>query len=289
MQVIFVEKVRVMVVDDSKISRMMISSMLAKTNFEVCAMAENAAAAIDLYAKTRPDVVTMDMNLPDADGVECSRRIHAIDSNCRIVMISAMKDAKLIMHGRLAGISSFLQKPISTNELLDTLMILCQDKVGINTVYRDSYVTTYAKAFADGLSQIGGLESEIEIQEEDVGALNLDGVAVIIGIVGEPRGRVAFYMDTETMLKFASRILQEDTVSEFEAQAAVEETGNIIAGHGISRINDVIKDREMRLTPPGIISGVNIKLPNPDLIAFNIKAKTELGDIFMNVGFARSV
>ena len=240
------EKVRVMVVDDSKISRMMISSMLAKTNFEVCAMAENAAAAIDLYAKTRPDVVTMDMNLPDADGVECSRRIHAIDSNCRIVMISAMKDAKLIMHGRLAGISSFLQKPISTNELLDTLMILCQDKVGINTVYRDSYVTTYAKAFADGLSQIGGLESEIEIQEEDVGALNLDGVAVIIGIVGEPRGRVAFYMDTETMLKFASRILQEDTVSEFEAQAAVEETGNIIAGHGISRINDVIKDREMR-------------------------------------------
>ena len=149
MQVIFVEKVRVMVVDDSKISRMMISSMLAKTNFEVCAMAENAAAAIDLYAKTRPDVVTMDMNLPDADGVECSRRIHAIDSNCRIVMISAMKDAKLIMHGRLAGISSFLQKPISTNELLDTLMILCQDKVGINTVYRDSYVTTYAKAFAD--------------------------------------------------------------------------------------------------------------------------------------------
>ena len=73
------------------------------------------------------------------------------------------------------------------------------------------------------------------------------------------------------------------------AQAAVEETGNIIAGHGISRINDVIKDREMRLTPPGIISGVNIKLSNPDLIAFNIKAKTELGDIFMNVGFARSV
>ena len=53
-----------MVVDDSKISRMMISSMLAKTNFEVCAMAENAAHAIDLYAKTRPDVVTMDMNLP---------------------------------------------------------------------------------------------------------------------------------------------------------------------------------------------------------------------------------
>ena len=278
-----------MVVDDSKISRMMISSMLAKTNFEVCAMAENAAAAIDLYAKTRPDVVTMDMNLPDADGVECSRRIHAIDSNCRIVMISAMKDAKLIMHGRLAGISSFLQKPISTNELLDTLMILCQEQVGVSTVYRDSYVTTYAKVVEEGLSQIVGVDAELEIEEEATGSLTLDGVAIVIGIVGEPRGRVAFYMNNETMFEFAKKILQEDDVSEFEAQAAVEETANILAGHGISRINDVIKDREMRLTPPGIISGANIKLSNPDLIAFSIKAKTELGDIFMNIGFARSV
>ena len=278
-----------MVVDDSKISRMMISSMLAKTNFEVCAMAENAAHAIDLYAKTRPDVVTMDMNLPDADGIECSRRIHAMDSRCKIVMISAMKDAKLIMHGRLAGISSFLQKPVSTNELLDTLMILCQEHVGVNAVYRDSYVSTYAKVLQEGLQQIAGLESEIQVQEENSGPLSVSGVAVIIGIVGEPRGRVAFYMDENTMRGFAKAVLQQDEVTDFEAQAAVEESGNIIAGHGISRINDVIKDREMRLTPPGIISGTDIKLSNPELLAFNIKAKTSIGDIFMNIGFARSV
>ena len=278
-----------MVVDDSKISRMMISSMLAKTNFEVCAMAENAAHAIDLYAKTRPDVVTMDMNLPDADGIEGSRRIHAMDSRCKIVMISAMKDAKLIMHGRLAGISSFLQKPVSTNELLDTLMILCQEHVGVNAVYRDSYVSTYAKVLQEGLQQIAGLESEIQVQEENSGPLSVSGVAVIIGIVGEPRGRVAFYMDENTMRGFAKAVLQQDEVTDFEAQAAVEESGNIIAGHGISRINDVIKDREMRLTPPGIISGTDIKLSNPELIAFNIKAKTSIGDIFMNIGFARSV
>ena len=278
-----------MVVDDSKISRMMISSMLAKTNFEVCAMAENAANAIDLYAKTRPDVVTMDMNLPDADGIECSRRIHAMDSRCKIVMISAMKDAKLIMHGRLAGISSFLQKPVSTNELLDTLMILCQEHVGVNAVYRDSYVSTYAKVLQEGLQQIAGLDSELQVQEENCGPLSVNGVAVIIGVVGEPRGRVAFYMDEKTMRGFAMAVLQQESVTDAEAQAAVEESGNIIAGHGISRINDVIKDREMRLTPPGIISGVDIKLSNPELIAFNIKAKTSIGDIFMNVGFARSV
>lgn len=278
-----------MVVDDSKISRMMISSMLAKTNFEVCAMAENAARAIDLYAKTRPDVVTMDMNLPDADGIECSRRIHAMDSRCKIVMISAMKDAKLIMHGRLAGISSFLQKPVSTNELLDTLMILCQERVGISTIYKESYISTYAKVLQEGLQQVAGLESEIQVEEETGEPLMASGVAVIIGIVGEPKGRVAFYMDDETMRGFAKRALQQDEVTDHEAQATVEEYGNIIAGRGISKINDVIKNREMRLTPPGVITGADIKLVNPELLTFNIRARTEVGDIFMNVGFARSV
>lgn len=278
-----------MVVDDSKISRMMISSMLAKTNFEVCAMAETAARAIDLYAKTRPDVVTMDMNLPDADGIECSRRIHAMDSRCKIVMISAMKDAKLIMHGRLAGISSFLQKPVSTNELLDTLMILCQERVGVSTIYKESYISTYAKVLQEALQQVAGLESEIQVQEEKGEPLIASGVAVVIGIVGEPKGRVAFYMDEDTMRGFARRALQQDEVSDLEAQATVEEYGNIIAGRGISKINDVIKNREMRLTPPGVISGADIKLLNPELLTFSIRARTAVGDIFMNVGFARSV
>ena len=278
-----------MVVDDSKISRMMIGSMLAKTNFEVCAMAENAANAIDLYAKTRPDIVTMDMNLPDADGIECSRRIHAMDPRCKIVMISAMKDAKLIMHGRLAGISAFLQKPINTNELIETLMLLCREHVGDVAVFKESYVSTYAKVLEESLQQMVGLESEIQVDQNEIAALSLNGVAVIIGVVGDPRGRIAFYMEQETALKFTRKMLGQDDVSVDEAHATVEEAGNIIAGHGISKINDVVKDREMRLTPPGIISGADIRLSNPELVAFNIKAKTSIGDVFMNVGFARSV
>ena len=57
----------------------------------------------------------------------------------------------------------------------------------------------------------------------------------------------------------------------------------------ISRLNDIFKDREMRVTPPGTIIGSDIVLSNPDLIAFNIKANTQYGDVFMNVGFARGV
>ena len=280
-----------MIVDDSKISRMMICSMLAKTNFEVCAMAENAAQAVDLYAKNRPALVTMDMNLPDSDGIECSRRIHAMDPHSKIIMVSAMKDAKLIMHGRLAGISAFLQKPIKPNELLDTLMVLCQEHVGSNVTYRESYVTTYAKMLQESLENMAGLSCDINISNDAIDGLEVVGVATVIGIVGEPRGRLVFYMERDTMFQLTAAILGKPVaeVTDDEAEATVEEAGNIIAGHSVSKINDIIKDREMRLTPPGLISGKKIRLSNPELVSFNIKATTPIGDIVMNAGFARSV
>ena len=286
------EKVKVMVVDDSRISRMMVSSMLAKTNFEVCAMAENSAEAVALYAKTKPDVVTMDMNLPDADGIECTRRIHAIDPKAKIVMISAMKDAKLIMQGRMAGIGSFLQKPVSTNELIDTLMIMCNENVGAVAVYRESYVTTFAKVLQQSLVSIFGIQSEIEISQNEESVLRVDGVAAVIGIVGEPKGRVALYMDSETMYSLSKAMLgmdPQDDLSADEAEAAIEEAGNIITGRAVSRVNDVFKDKEMRITPPGTVIGSDIILSNPELISFNVVAKTSYGNVFMNVGFARGV
>ena len=271
---------------------MMVSSMLAKTNFEVCAMAENSAEAVALYAKTKPDVVTMDMNLPDADGIECTRRIHAIDPKAKIVMISAMKDAKLIMQGRMAGIGSFLQKPVSTNELIDTLMIMCNENVGAVAVYRESYVTTFAKVLQQSLVSIFGIQSEIEISQNEESVLHVDGVAAVIGIVGEPKGRVALYMDSETMYSLSKAMLgmdPQDDLSADEAEAAIEEAGNIITGRAVSRINDVFKDKEMRITPPGTVIGSDIILSNPELISFNVVAKTSYGNVYMNVGFARGV
>lgn len=272
---------------------MMIKSMLAKTNFEVCALAENGTEAIELYAKVKPDVVTMDMNLPDADGIEVSRRIHAMDPRCKIVMISAMKDAKLIMQGRLAGISSFLQKPVNTNDLIETMMMLCQENIGTLAIYRESYVKTFAKSLQDGLAQMLGLRSTIEIEQDEKSMLNVNGVVVIIGLTGAPKGRVAFYMSHDTMMKFAKTLLQlsgEDSdATEEEAEASIEESGNIIAGRGVSKVNDIFKEREMRLTPPGTISGTDIRLANPELVSFNIKASTKIGDICMSVGFSRGV
>ena len=283
------EKVKVMIVDDSKVSRAMIEGNLSKTNFEVCAQAKNAAEAVELYEQYKPAVVTMDMNLPDADGLECTRRIRAVDPDAKIVMISAMKDASLVARGREAGISAFLQKPVGINELIDTLMILCQNKVGKVAVLRESYAKPFVKALQQGIFSMTGVHSEVELEEEGRSFLDISGIAVIVGLTGIPNGRAIVYMDDKTMKDFATVMLdaeEEDEITEDEASESVEEAVNIIVGRGVSNINDVFKDKEMRITPPGTIVGSKIRIASPKLTTFRISARTRLGDINMSVGFA---
>ena len=283
------EKVKVMVVDDSKVSRAMLERTLARTNFEVVAMARDAAEAVKMYSEFSPAVVTMDMNLPDADGIECSKRIHAIDPEAKIVMISAMKDASLVAKGREVGISAFLQKPVSPNELLDTLMILCQNKAGKVAVLRESYAKPFMRALQQGLFSLIGVHSGVELELDERRFLEVSGVAVIIGLTGYPSGRAIVYMEAETMRKFAMVMLEEEgaeSIGDDEASESVEEAANIIVGRGVSNINDVFKDKEMRITPPGTICGVDIRIASPKLTTFRVVAKTRIGDIKMNIGFA---
>ena len=283
------EKVKVMVVDDSKVSRAMLERTLARTNFEVVATAKDAAEAVKMYGEYNPAVVTMDMNLPDADGIECSKRIHSMDPEAKIVMISAMKDASLVARGREAGISAFLQKPVSPNELLDTLMILCQSKVGKVAVLRESYAKPFMRALQQGLFSLIGVHSEVELEVDERHFLEVSGVAVIIGLTGYPSGRAIVYMEAETMRKFAMVMLEEEgaeSVGDDEASESVEEAANIIVGRGVSNINDVFKDKEMRITPPGTICGMDIRIASPKLTTFRVVAKTRIGDIKMNIGFA---
>ena len=280
------EKVKVMIVDDSKISRTILANHLSKTNFEVVAMAADAAEAIELYREHDPELVTMDMNLPDADGIECSKKIRGIDPEAKIIMISAMKDASLIAQGRAAGISAFLQKPVSTNEIIDTLMLLCQQKVSRIAVMRDSYAKAFERALQKGILNLIGLQSKINVEVYDKKYLSVDGIAVIIGLTGYPVGRAIMYMSNDTMKNFALTMLGTENVTDDEMNEAIEEAANIVVGRGASNINDVFKDKEMRITPPGTISGSGIKIASPKLTTFKLTASTKVGDILMNVGFA---
>ena len=277
-----------MIVDDSRVSCSVLSEVLAKTNFVVAATANNAGEAVEKYQECRPDVVTMDMNLPDADGIECSRRIRAIDPKARILMISAMRDAALMLKGREAGIGSFLQKPVAPNELLDALTFLCQDQLGHLGELKDLYVKSFAKVLEKGLFSLVGVPSQVTVEVAEGNYLDVNGIAVIIGLTGTPMGRAIVYMDRSTMRQFACALLGKDNekeLSEEEASDAVEEAANIIVGRAASTINDM-KEKEMRISPPGTICGASIRIANCKMMSFRVKAETRLGDICMNIGFA---
>ncbi len=284
-----VNKVKIMIVDDSRVSQTMLEDILTKAGFDVCAVANNAAEAVEKYKKVRPVAVTMDMNLPDANGIETSRRLLAVDPNAKIVMISAMKDASLMTQGRKAGIHAFLQKPVIPNEIVDVLIILCQQKSCAVTMLRDSYVATFAQAFEQSLLNLLSIKSQTEISVDESNYLTINGIAVIIGLTGSPMGRAVVHMNKDTMRRFALCMLAMDEpgdIKEEEVHDSVEEAANIIVGRGVSKVNDIFRDKEMRLTPPGTISGTNIRIANPKLTSFEVVAKTDMGDICLNLGFA---
>ena len=283
------ERIKVLVVDDSRVSCAMLANMMSKTNFEVCGMASNAADAVLKYQTLRPMAVTMDMNLPDADGIECSRRIREIDPDARIVMISAMRDASLMERGREAGISSFLQKPVSPYELIDALSCIVSDDVQRTTGLRDLYIQSFAQVLRQSLFSLVGIHSEVSTKRAEGAYLDIpSGIAVIIGLTGCPMGRAVIYMDMDTMHGVAKAILmkgEDEKLTAEEASDVIEEAANIIAGRCASVVND-LKDVDMRISPPGTIVGKNIRIANFKITSYYIEAQTRFGNICMNVGFA---
>ena len=277
-----------MVVDDSRISCAILSDLLAKTNFEVVATARTAAEAVEMFERYRPTAVTMDMNLPDANGIECTRQLRKLDPDVRVVMISAMRDDSLIEQGRGVGITDFIQKPVRINDLLEALTKICTRGPVSSDTFKNTYVPAFNKAFADTLLGFTGQECLQFAENVEDDSLVLNGIAVLIGLTGEPRGRIVIHMDQKTVYKFTSAFLNknESQMDDATAMETLQEATNIIVGRGVSVINDQVKERELRMTPPGIIVGSGVKMAGAKLKAFRTKCVSVFGTMYMEMGFA---
>ena len=112
---------RVLVVDDAVFMRMMIKDILEKNGFEVAAEASNGIEAVEAYKEKKPDITTMDITMPEMNGIEAVKSIRKIDSDARIIMCSAMGQQSLVMEAIQAGARDFVVKPFQAERVLDAL------------------------------------------------------------------------------------------------------------------------------------------------------------------------
>ena len=93
---------KVMICDDAAFMRMMIKDILTKNGYEIAAEAENGQKAVEKYPEAKPDLVLMDITMPEMDGIEALKKIKALDPGAKIIMCSAMgQQAMVIEAGRI--------------------------------------------------------------------------------------------------------------------------------------------------------------------------------------------
>jgi len=102
---------RVLIVDDAAFMRMMLRDILTKNGYEVAGEAENGAQAVERYKEVKPDLVTMDITMPEMDGITAVREIKKIDPAAKIVMVSAMGQQAMVIEAIQAGAIDFVVKP----------------------------------------------------------------------------------------------------------------------------------------------------------------------------------
>ncbi len=116
-----------MIVDDSNIIRKKIERCNEGNRFNVVASAANGIEALSLFKEMKPQVVTMDLTMPQMDGIECIQKIVAIDPSVSILVISALSDKATGIEALKKGARGFLCKPFTEQQLLDALTELVDD------------------------------------------------------------------------------------------------------------------------------------------------------------------
>jgi two-component system chemotaxis response regulator CheY len=112
---------RVLIVDDAAFMRMAIKNILVKHDFEVLDEAENGQVGLNKYKELKPDLVTMDITMPEMTGLEALKEIIAYDPDAKIVMVSAMGQEQMVMEAIKNGAKSFIVKPFKEDHVVQTL------------------------------------------------------------------------------------------------------------------------------------------------------------------------
>ncbi|GAE37344.1 response regulator [Halalkalibacter akibai] len=111
----------VLIVDDAAFMRMMIKDILSKNGFEIAGEAANGAEAVEKFKEVNPDLVTMDITMPEMDGIQALKEIKQIDSGAKVIMCSAMGQQSMVIDAIQSGAKDFIVKPFQADRVLEAI------------------------------------------------------------------------------------------------------------------------------------------------------------------------
>jgi two-component system chemotaxis response regulator CheY len=101
--------------------RMMIRDILTKNGYEVVGEAQDGAQAIEKYKDLNPDLITMDITMPEMDGIAALKEIRKLDSNAKVIMCSAMGQQAMVIDAIQAGAKDFIVKPFQADRVIEAI------------------------------------------------------------------------------------------------------------------------------------------------------------------------
>ncbi|GBF11612.1 response regulator [Tepidibacillus infernus] len=112
---------RILIVDDAAFMRMMIKEILTKNGYEIVGEASDGLQAVEKYKETSPDLVTMDITMPEMDGITALKEIKKSDPNAKIIMCSAMGQQAMVIDAIQAGAKDFIVKPFQADRVIEAI------------------------------------------------------------------------------------------------------------------------------------------------------------------------
>ncbi|MFN4223375.1 MAG: chemotaxis protein CheY [Fervidobacterium nodosum] len=112
---------RVLVVDDAAFMRMMLKDILTKAGHEVVGEAANGVEAVEKYKELKPDVVTMDITMPEMNGIDAIKEIKKFDPNATVIVCSAMGQQAMVIEAIQAGAKDFIVKPFQAARVIEAI------------------------------------------------------------------------------------------------------------------------------------------------------------------------
>jgi two-component system chemotaxis response regulator CheY len=112
---------RILIVDDAAFMRMMIRDILTKNGYDVCGEANDGVQAIEKYKELKPDLITMDITMPEMDGIVALKEIKKVDPNAKVIMCSAMGQQAMVIDAIQAGAKDFIVKPFQPDRVIEAI------------------------------------------------------------------------------------------------------------------------------------------------------------------------